>query len=363
MTSLRRVAIVLWAVVAGLWSAGSVAAQESYAENKARLDAMMPEQKEELRRRKLAFDELSDPEKNRLRDLHAAITSDSNADELMATLKSYSRWLANLDPAEKFELQKIADPDKRIARIKELIQQQEERRFRQYFEKLPDDDRKTIYQWLGEFVASHADEIREKLPPSSRQRVNDAADGDPQRRELFFAWQRSRKVPGMPVPGADDYAQLFSRFTEGTQKAIESAAANALSSEPADQRTPERQKLLEKERMEELERTARYSRFFLQVSLDELHKFYNAMKSDDPRRKSLLGKEGDEFRRELQRMYNAERFWGSGPGGPRFGPGWPPPPGSPPLRGDGRPGERPDGDDRGAKPPPGERPDDPSTAK
>jgi hypothetical protein len=93
------------------------------------------------------------------------------------------------------------------------------------------------------------------------------------------------------------------------------------------------------------------------------------MKTDDPRRKQLEGKEGVELRRELLFMYNRERFGrgGGSSGGPGrgfpsgFGPGWGPPPGGP--RGDGRggrpdgkPGDRFDERERGGKPPPGERP-------
>jgi len=99
--------------------------------------------------------------------------------------------------------------------------------------------------------------------------------------------------------------------------------------------------------MEELVLTARYSRYFPQVSLDELLKFYAAMKPDDQRRKQLDGKEGEELRRELQRMYNWEHMRSRGPGG------W----GGPPP---GR-GGRFDGKDRGGKPPPDDRPPPPPT--
>src|SRR4029078_4272008 len=76
--------------------------------------------------------------------------------------------------------------------------------------------------------------------------------------------------------------------------------------------TPERKTELERQRMEDLVRIALYSRFFPQISEDELLKFYAAMKTDDPRRKQLEGKEGWELRRELQRMYNSEHFLGRG---------------------------------------------------
>jgi hypothetical protein len=142
----------------------------------------------------------------------------------------------------------------------------------------------------------------------------------------------------LPFPAADDYQELFKRFSRETQKTIESFIASALANEQDSDRTPERQQALQQQRLEELVRTALYSRFFPQISLEELLKFYSAMKPDDPRRKQLDGKEGEELRRELQRMYNWEHMRSRGPG-------W----------GTSR-GGRFDGKDRGAKPPPDNRP-------
>ena len=312
-------------------------AQTSYAENAGRLKTMKPEEKEELRRKKARFDELGAEEQQRLRELHQSITSDANSQELIETVTRYSRWLASVDPAERAALQGIEEPDKRIARIKEIIQQQEERRFRSYLANLPEEDRKTIYAWLGEFVTAHENEIRQRMPSFIRQRVDDAPDEEAKRRELIRHWQRNPRDSGL-LP---DYDELFKKFTPETQKTIEAAAAAKLANEPAEHRTAERQKEIEREQMTELVRMALWARFFTPVSTDELLKFYNAMKPDDSRRRLLEGKDSDELRRELQRMYNMEHGGGRGfgPPGSRLGPpgGWPGPPG---RGGKGPPGER-----------------------
>src|SRR4051794_4123250 len=107
---------------AGLFAAGLIApsyADDTYADNAARLEQMTPDQKEDLSRKKLRFDELSAAEKQRLRDLHVSITTDPNAKELSDTVTRYTRWLANLDPADRSTLLDIKDPEQRIARIKE----------------------------------------------------------------------------------------------------------------------------------------------------------------------------------------------------------------------------------------------------
>src|SRR5688572_6967091 len=168
-------------------------ADDSAAQNAERIKQMSPDQKDDLRRKKLRFDELSADEKQRLRDLHASITSDKNAPDLSDTATRYARWLSTLDATDRSTLLDIKDPEQRIARIKELMQQQEERRFRQYLANLPEDDRKTIYKWLFEFVARHAEEIRERLPPHVKQRIADAEGDEAKRRELFGSWQRWRR--------------------------------------------------------------------------------------------------------------------------------------------------------------------------
>jgi hypothetical protein len=310
-------------------------ADDSYARNAARLEQMTPEQKEDLARKKVRFDGLTAAEKQHLRDVHASITGDPNAKELSETATRYARWLTSLDPAEKAPLLDIKDPQQRIARIKELMQQQEERRFRAFAGNVPEEDRKTVYKWLGEWLVAHFDEYRERLPRDARQRIDEAPDDDARRRAMIEGWERARRPV---VPGASDYDELFKRFSSETQKYIESAAAAALAAEPEKDRTPQRQHELQQQRIEYIVQTARYSRFFAQVSQEELLKFYASMKPDDPRRERLEGKEGDELKRELQRMYNWEHMVGRGPGpgGRGFGPGpgpWGPPPGG---RGEGR---------------------------
>jgi len=309
---------------------------DDYAANATRLEQMTPEQKDDLRRKKLRFDELSPEDKQRLRDLHGAIIGDPNAKELESTVTGYNRWLATLDSTERSTLLDIKDPQSRIERIKELMQQQEARRFQQYFTNLPEKDREIIVKWLEDFVSAHAEAIRQKLPSPVRQRIDESADEDAKRRVLFSSWQRWRREFNLPGPATDDYTELFKQFSAETQKMLESSAANDLTKEPEDQRTPERQQALQQRKVEDLVRTAIYSRFFPQISQDELSKFYAAMKSDDPRRKQLDGKEGEELRRELQRMYNWDHGFGRGgptggpPGSGRggFGPpgGWPGPP-------------------------------------
>jgi hypothetical protein len=373
MASERGPIIGVWlaGLVVAAWGTvgGSVhAADESYAQRAERILRMSPEEKEELRKKKERFDALPPSEQQRLRDLHAAITADPDSQELLRTMTRYNRWLATLDPTDRYKLLDIKDPQERVARIKELLQQQEERRFRQYFANLPEEDRKAIYQWIGEFLAAQAERIRARLPEGIAHRLEHAPDDEARRRELFMAWQRWRREFDLPTPGPEDYAALLKRFSPETQKQIEAAAQATAASEPSASRqeppAKERLRELQIRRVEELVRIALYSRFFPQVSQQELLKFYQAMKPDDPRRRVLEGKEGEELYRELQRMYNWERGgWSRGgpPDGPRGFRGREGPPGPPGPPG-GR-GFRGRDDAPGGPPPPrnpsGERTDRP----
>jgi hypothetical protein len=284
-----------------------VRGDDTYAANAARLQQMTAEQKEDLGRKKVRFDELSAEEKQRLRDLHRSINADSNSRELTDTVTRYNRWLGNLDSDIRSKLLDIKDPDERIARIKELMQQQEERRFHDLAPNLPEDDRRTIYSWLGEFVTAHADTIRDRLPPTLKKRIDDAPDSDAKRRELFGSWLRWRRELELPFPAGDDYTQLLKKLSADTRKQLESAAST----------DPEQQT----KRVADLVRAALYSRYFPRASQDELLKFYADMKADDPRRQSLQGLEGEALHRRLDWYFNSERMGGPGSGWGRRGGG------------------------------------------
>src|SRR5262245_47494401 len=117
-------AFVLLAVLASpAWHAPAASGQDSYSKNAARLKEMTADQKEELSKKKIRFNDLSSEQQQKLRDLHHSIITDPDANELSDTATRFNRWLANLDSTERSALLDIKEPDKRIARIKESMQQ------------------------------------------------------------------------------------------------------------------------------------------------------------------------------------------------------------------------------------------------
>ena len=79
--------MVSWALVSWQWPS-PVRADDEYAQSAARLEKMTADQKDDLRRKKSRFDALNPAEQQKLRDLHASITSDPSSKELLETVKS-----------------------------------------------------------------------------------------------------------------------------------------------------------------------------------------------------------------------------------------------------------------------------------
>jgi hypothetical protein len=294
---------------------------DSARQRAARIENMTAEQKEELLRKKQRFEELSKEDQDRLRVLHEAIARDPQAQQLEETAKRFNRWLATLSSPQRAALLDIQDPQERIARIKEVMQQQQEQRFRDFLPTLSQEDREAVRnwlsdKWLADFVMRHEEAVAKNMSREVRDRLNDLPQDDPRRREMLMgSWkmQYARNEPETPVPNQPAIDELLASLSAETRQ--------QLTQPPMDEQR--------QARVRELVRAAVWSRSPPQVTREELLKFYEGMKSDDPRRERLEGREGDDLYRELMRMWSVERMdrWrkgGAGPPGPRGGTGEPP---------------------------------------
>lgn len=315
-------------------TAGSVWADDD--RDAAKLKTLPPDQKDELIRKKARFDSLSDEEKRKLRELHDSITKSQDAPELEKVMTRFCDWLKTLSSGQRAELLDLP-PEKRIERIKEIMSQQEAARFKEYTGNLPENDRDRIYKFLEEFVSTHEDRIKDRMPREMRDRLRHV-DDEARKRMLIGALQNRRNDSDMPFPAREDFEKLLQSLSPETQKQLEQA------------RTPEEKE----ERTRELVRAAIWSRMFPPVSEEELRKFYTKLPVEARERLEPLDPE--QMNRELRRMYYADKFRERGPwgeGGPRGGPprGGPGRSGPPDTRVDDRPSDRGSGsgerDDRG----------------
>jgi hypothetical protein len=317
-------------------------AEESSAERAQRLAAMTAEQKDELLRKKQRFDDMEPPDREKLRELHVAIESSPQAPQLQETLTRYHAWLNTLSSLQRSELLSLSD-DERIGKIKELLRQQELQRFQTFAGNLPERDRDIIYRWVAEFIRRHQEELEERLPPDARDRYRAVRDEASRTRMLAFHLQWRWHEGSQPLPTSEDIGQLVPSLSAEAQAHIKQV------------QTAEEQH----QRVKELARAAIMSHLVPRASEEELRKFYDQLPVEQ--RARLEGLEGEEFKRELRKMYNSARFrerggpwagWGGGPRGPRSGDG---------RSGDGRRGT---GSERGPPsagrsskgPPPDQRP-------
>jgi hypothetical protein len=325
--------LVAAAAIQAAFHVDAACAEDSIAQQRARLEKMTPEEKEEVRKKRVRFENMNPEQQQKMRELHETISSDPNAAALAETMKRYNRWFGTLDSAQRVEVLDIANPKLRVAKVKELIQQQEERRFREFVREhavnLSTQDKDAFYKWFGDFVVRHEREIRSQMPRDVRERM-DRMDERSKRGELMRSWSihHSRHDADTPVPTAEDIDQLLESLSAEARKPFASP----------DQRQAH---------VIEFMRAAALSRSIPQVSREDLLKFYDSMKSDDPRRERLEGREGDDLIGDLRRMWVMDRWRERGG----------PPPGQrpfPPGGGRGPDGARPDGT-RSDGPPPGKK--------
>jgi hypothetical protein len=326
----RRIAHTAFSAILCCALAATGSAAETESERAERLKNMTAEQKEELLRKKARFDKLDggDAERERLRELHASIESSPNSAELQQTLARYHAWLGTLSSSQRAEVRDLP-PDQRIPRIKELLKQQEVQRFQAFVGNLDEPDRQAIFNWLGEFVLAHEDEILEVLPREERRRIREMDDLEAKQRTLGFVMGVHRQNPRIPTPTREDLNRLMDALSAETTAQIEQAPATE-----------------QPDRIREMIGAAVFSRRNPPVPDDELRKFYNGLKTDQ--REKLEGLEPEEFKRRLTWLYHTEKRGWQGGRAPAPGPG-----SGFGLPGPDRPGEGPRGDGpRGKRVPP-----------
>jgi hypothetical protein len=284
------------------WLLAQTQSHETPAARRERIESMTPEEKAELRRKQESFTNLTEAEQARMRELHNELASREDGERLHQVLERYHAWLATLSSAERTEVLSLP-PDKRVEKIRTILQKQEDERFRkEVSDKLTREDREAIMKWLAEFVETHKDAIREATPADQR-----SPDRDRQPPAMFLllrGWGENNQK--MPRPTADDVQALVKVLSPGAQDALQSV------------NDPEK-------RLEVAQRwikAAIWSRSRWApppVDKEELRKFYAETLSVSERER-LETLTPQEMQKTLQRMYYEHHFRrGGGAGGPQRG--------------------------------------------
>jgi hypothetical protein len=301
---LRRSLLMLGCVMAMSpgWLLAQADSPETPAARRERIETMTAEEKAELRRKQESFVNLTEAEQVRMRELHNNLEAREDGERLHQVLERYHAWLATLSSAERTEVLSLP-PDKRVEKIRTILQKQEDERFRkEVSDKLTREDREAIMKWLTAFVEAHQDEIREATPPE--QRSPDRDRQPPPMFVLLRGWGENNQK--MPRPSADDVQALLKDLSPGAQATLQSV------------NDPEK-------RMEVAQRwikAAIWSRSRWApppVDKEELRKFY-AETLTVSERERLEALTPQEMQKALQRMYYEHRFRrGGGGGGPQRG--------------------------------------------
>jgi hypothetical protein len=308
------------------------AEEETVAERRARVAAMTPEQKEELRQKQESFVSLPTQEQERLRKLHAELTASADGAQLESVLERYHAWLATLSSGEKAELLSLPT-DKRLQRIKAMMQEQEDKRFRdEVNDRLSRTDREAIVKWLLAFVDSHKQEIIDQLP---QERRGPQLDHWPLMFAMLHGWAEADKK--MPQPKPEEVQELIDTLSPEAQQKLTNV------------RDPAKRKEVAQKWISAAIASRRW-RAPPPVSREELRDFY-VEKLSAKERERLEALAPDEMQRALTRLYYEREMRERGPGGFPRGGGFGP-------RGPRRGGEDRRGDDKKG-PPPGRPPEPP----
>ena len=288
---------------------------DNYSKQAAQVASLSSEQKAELLRKKDRFDKLTDAEKQRLRDLHAELTSSADAATLETVMRNYCNWLRYLPPRERDEVLSLPIED-RIKRIKEIVKRQEAQRLRDYVTYyLPQADHEALYTFLDDFVKDHEKEILDRLDDNEKRWIRRTDDDAARRKALIPKLMRRFRDSKMPFPSIDEMLVMAGRLSPETQKEIDSQAGAKRD-----------------DRVRDLVWAAIGSIAMPPPSEEDLRKFFAGLPSEDKGR--LEEMDSEKMQQALRYIWRVKQMggrsgYGRGDGnrGPRL-PG--PPPGPPP---------------------------------
>ncbi len=127
--------------------------------------AQMPaSRRRELEEKRERFYRLTEEERYRMRRVHQGLSRAPDQNQLRHVLHRYAHWLQTLSMVERAELLSLP-PEERVAKIKEILDQQAQRRLRYRLPKeLTDNDLKALPLWLDGFIDEHREEIASHFP-------------------------------------------------------------------------------------------------------------------------------------------------------------------------------------------------------
>jgi hypothetical protein len=291
-----------WLLAATCCGAGTAFAQTrpvaDREEDRRDLTHLSPQEKQDLQQKEQRFFRLPPDEQEQLRQLHRDLTLDPQAQHLEQVLERYTRWLNTLPSGQRAELLSLP-AEERIAKIKQMLQQQETSRFGHFVtQELTDDDRRAILAWLDEMLTRREPELVAKYP-GLEERLRLATD--PWRRRMAILMTlRYTPLKDTLRPELPDLERLKDSLSPKARQLLEKAQGTS--------------------DMSELAQRWIYAALFSRQAIppvdpEELRRFYD-QKLDARQREYLESLPAERMQHELRRMFYAHRFQQFGGGGP-----------------------------------------------
>ena len=307
------------------------------------IEVLADDAKAALRNQRDRFAKLPEDEQRQLRDLHANIMREPNAEQLLATLGLYQDWLQELSPGQRDDLRNLS-PDERLARIQISLRGDRRRdRWREgiraQLQEIDDEismhDQRTIVKWTRDYLRKHRHEIMRDLPDDRRRQMHRQMEtrGGGGRDRDFGMWRLMfgpHRTDDQSLLQAKQLRQLASRLSVGAQQRLGEATS------PGERERTMRHWVQQSMRAAMMRRQLDPRRNA--VREQDLEQYF-AEELSSAKREQLLALPRDEMRIELRRLYLRDVLGvniGRGAGGPsRDAPGRR---GRPGTLQDGRPG-------------------------
>lgn len=270
---------------------------------------LSPSEQAALERKREAFEELDESERQRMRMLHAAISASPDNERLRSVMRNYYEWLKTLTNKQRADLLQLP-PQQRIDEIKQLIEEQQQKPFRDLVRtELEPQDVRAIFGWLNHYVENHEEELRAMLPEGERRSISQMRGPPSMRRGRLLMALGSRELDAqLPAPTDEEIQKLDGELTDKATKALAEVA------------TREDKLRLVREWV----RAAFASRMAPRVSHEQLMEFYQKFKErtdDETLIERLDALPPDEFYEAVKPLYFRSRgHWRGRRGGEFQGP-------------------------------------------
>lgn len=191
-----------------------------------RVRAMDQDQLYELQRQRDAFYALPQDRQQKMRELHQAIESHPQRDQLRSTLKKFYAWYRNLSVTEQPKIADEVDLTRRMILVQEIRRRQAQENS---FLPFPRQDLEAAEIWVKEFAKRKEPELRERLEKVMREspRTGFASSRDGAgatqlrdleaevilRRLVFASFRPGRDNSLQEIFSDQDLDELFGRFT------------------------------------------------------------------------------------------------------------------------------------------------------